>query len=356
MMNDDKMIEELKKSAMFNLSLSSKELFHSNFIDWLISVDKDAMSEVFSKLLGPEIKISHCKREWNNFDLYIECEGGPSIIIENKFKSIITGQQLDKYDKKAGNSQKVLLSLSSGEHEKNLVNNHPGWRLINYTQLCEELEKLAKNDKYLTNPYHKQLVEDYCCSFRKVSEYFLHKDFSKDTLKKMHEDYGIFQGIGLHDVYQKILFNYLEVKFRKRLDLQNSDLRRVWSGFSRGTGLVSLDYRLKEGHDEPHLELQLQYDHLRLMLIHKEPKKDSLKEFRTEFFEIISDLANSEKYCRTPGELFPKNNKEYNKYGKTLIYKNIKLNENLSFNEIIDLLDDTFKKIVELGKKTDKNI
>ena len=167
----------------------------------------------------------------------------------------------------------------------------------------------------------------------------------------MHEDYGIFQGIGLHDVYQKILFNYLEVKFRKRLDLQNSDLRRVWSGFSRGTGLVSLDYRLKEDHDEPHLELQLQYDNLRLMLIHKEPKKDSLKEFRAEFFEIISNLANSEKYCRTPGELFPKNNKEYNKYGKYLIYKNIKLNENLSFNEIINLLDDTFKKIVELGKK-----
>ena len=78
--------DKLKKSAMFNLSLASKELFHSNFLDWLISVNKDGMSEVFSNLLNDEVKIIDCDREKNNFDLYINCENDLTIIIENKFQ------------------------------------------------------------------------------------------------------------------------------------------------------------------------------------------------------------------------------------------------------------------------------
>ena len=179
--------EKLKKSAMFNLSLSSKELFHSNFIDWLISVNKEGMSKVFSNLLKPEseIKIKDCNREQNNFDLYINCEDGSSIIIENKFKSIITEEQLEKYNKKLGGntSKKLLLSLNSSAHERELAI-EKDWRLINYTQLSDELEKLTMTDKY-----HQQLVEDYCSFVKEVSEYFLDKDFSEDTLLDMHKEY-----------------------------------------------------------------------------------------------------------------------------------------------------------------------
>ena len=180
----------------------------------------------------------------------------------------------------------------------------------------------------------------------------------------MHKEYGRFKKIRLHDIYHKILFNYLEVELKKCLDCdksdfsQNLDPRRTWSGFSRGTGLVSLDYTLKEGANEFRLELQLQSDHLKLMLTH--PNKEVLpKKDIDEFFDIISNLAKNSKYCKD-GKLFPifpnRKNKEYNVYGKNLIYKNIRLKETLNFKDIIKMLYDTFKKIIEFAQKEEKNI
>ena len=356
-------VDKLKKSAMFNLSLSSKELFHSNFIDWLISVNKDGMSKVFSNLLRSEseIKIKDCTPEKNNFDLYINCEDGSKLIVENKFKSIITEEQLKKYNEKLDSTtKKLLLSLNSSDHERELSKKYE-WRLINYDELCCELNKLAET----MTGYHQQLVKDYCSFVKEISTYFSGKDFSKDTLSDMHNEVGNFKKIRLHDIYQKILFNYLSRELDRKIDksdfAQDHKPPETWSAFSRGTGTVSLHYPLKSERGDINnfrLELQLQYDNLKLMLIHKEPKSLD-KQFRHRFFDIISQLANSEK-CRKKGELFPKNkdnkNEKYNRYGKNLIYKNIKLNENLNFKDIIDLLDDTFKKIIEFGKKTDKNM
>ena len=79
-------IKKLKKSPMFNLSLSSKELFHSNFLAW-IAEDEDTkeLFESILELFGLEketaqdyakgIRDSHyiVKREYHNFDFCI-CE------------------------------------------------------------------------------------------------------------------------------------------------------------------------------------------------------------------------------------------------------------------------------------------
>lgn len=358
-------VDKLKKSAMFNLSLSSKELFHSNFIDWLISVNKDGMSKVFSNLLRSEseIKIKDCSREWNNFDLYIECEDSSPIIIENKFKSIITEEQLEKYNKKAGTTpKKLLLSLNSSVYEEELAEKR-GWHLINYTQLCDELEKLTKTDKYLTNKYHRQLIEDYCSFVNEISTYFSDKKFSEDTLSDMHNEVNIFKKIRLHDVYQKILFNYLLRELKRKLRdgksdfAQGHDPRRAWQDFWTGKGTVSLDYVLNDKRKEFRLELQLQGDHLKLLLIH--PNKEGLpKKDIDNFFDIISDLAKNSEYCEN-GKLYPipnRKNKEYNVYGKNIIYKRITLKGSLTFDRVIDIFYKTFKKVVEFGKKTDKNM
>ena len=61
-----KSIELLKKSPIFAMSLSSKELFHSNFWAWLISQDED-----FIKLFFPSFKKKNenplwIGREWQD--------------------------------------------------------------------------------------------------------------------------------------------------------------------------------------------------------------------------------------------------------------------------------------------------
>lgn len=103
-------MESLRQNAVFQLSLSSKELFHSNFINWM-TID-ESTRELFKDIWGfefnPEKHIA--LREYNNFDFCIcnilrykkdgvdvEEPGEVLLIIENKFKSIPYKKQLDEY-------------------------------------------------------------------------------------------------------------------------------------------------------------------------------------------------------------------------------------------------------------------
>lgn len=120
-------IKKLKKSPIFNLSLSSKELFHSNFLAW-IAEDEDTKDLFVSilKLFGLDNDAAEdyadgirkgsyiVKREYNNFDFCI-CEniknwddkspevnipGRVLLVLENKFKSIPYKAQLEEYQEK----------------------------------------------------------------------------------------------------------------------------------------------------------------------------------------------------------------------------------------------------------------
>ena len=230
-------IEKLKESPMFNLSLSSKELFHSNFIDWLISVNKDGMSEVFSNLLKDEVKISKCDREKKTFDLYIECENDLTIIIENKFKSIITEPQLKEHNEKMkkdnlndSNSRKLLLSLNFGRHERN-VGAKCGWDVIDYTRLCGELNKLRMDEEY-----HRLLLKDYCEFVSEISRYFSESntDLLKLSLPDMWEQSKKLAEIRLRDFYKKSLFHYLHNKILEELFSAADKPKNIrsWTGIS----------------------------------------------------------------------------------------------------------------------------
>lgn len=350
-------IEILKKSPMFNLSLSSKELFHSNFIDWLITIDNKSMSSLFSNLLGRKIEILQCNREKNNFDLYIDCSDNQQIIIENKFKSIITDQQLEKYSEKLKDhkSKNVLLSLNLTGYEITLAEKY-NWIAVSYTKLCKELKKIYFKDKY-----HQMIVDDYCIFITEISSYFSNKDYSHYSIDNMYSEYKKLSEIRLHDISQKILFNYLLRELNSKLKKDNkffvngynfSEKISSWQDFWRGTGLISLNYTIEQGKDNRsgfRLELQLQYDALKLMLIHQNPKKLS-DQFKGEFFEIIENLSNS-RFCRKKGELFPnRKGMEYKKYGSNLIYKSIILSKDLMMPDIVDIMYDTFKKIITFVK------
>ena len=125
-------IKKLKKSPMFNLSLSSKELFHSNFLAWiaedeytkemfvaileLFGLDNNTATD-YAKGIREQPPRFIVKREYNNFDFCI-CEnidnwekgskqdaeekipGRVLLVLENKFKSIPYKAQLEKYQKK----------------------------------------------------------------------------------------------------------------------------------------------------------------------------------------------------------------------------------------------------------------
>lgn len=135
--------DSLKESPMFNLSLSSKELFHSNFIAWLIEQYPEEMWAIFAKYTSlkdvyekyeityEEIKDGDgkkvgkkiiVKREEQNIDIMFEVQEKDAnktgnkeikkIIIENKVKSLPYKEQLSKYASENHDCCYILLTLS----------------------------------------------------------------------------------------------------------------------------------------------------------------------------------------------------------------------------------------------------
>jgi len=108
-------LDNLSESASFIMSLGAKELYHSNFLAFLIESDAEIPINVQNNLkilfgLDSDKKV-YIWREKNNFDLVliqadIENENAwrkctPKIvIIENKLKSIPSLKQLKDYDDK----------------------------------------------------------------------------------------------------------------------------------------------------------------------------------------------------------------------------------------------------------------
>lgn len=104
----NKSVNYLKDSPLFNLSLSSKELFHSNFLYWIWKISPSAFKDVMNSF-GANTKEwpanYEVRREYENFDLCVLDKGNILLVLENKVKSIPYKKQLDEYEKKV---QKLL--------------------------------------------------------------------------------------------------------------------------------------------------------------------------------------------------------------------------------------------------------
>ena len=64
---------KLKKSPIFNLSLGSKELFHSNFIDWLAKNYPQESAKIFARFIknqSGDISIVKTYRELDHTDVH----------------------------------------------------------------------------------------------------------------------------------------------------------------------------------------------------------------------------------------------------------------------------------------------
>jgi len=110
-------INSLKNNFLFQASLGSKELFHSNMLAWMLEQKNDKEEfEVLSYFIKTVAKVDveiitkenthKIAREENKIDLTIKWKSGNDwnlIFIENKMKSIPTKKQLEEYDGKIDN-------------------------------------------------------------------------------------------------------------------------------------------------------------------------------------------------------------------------------------------------------------
>lgn len=154
-------IQVLSESPVFAMSLSSKELFHSNMLAWICVNVEGAWAELF----GPEMKKPlpigkpTVDREKANLDLTLEFAEGRVVVIENKVKSLPDNEQLDRYRDLAGRRRRdggltdlIILTMGSVETAPSA-----DWNLVDYGAMSLRLAVVADR----CDGYHRALIRDY---------------------------------------------------------------------------------------------------------------------------------------------------------------------------------------------------
>ena len=117
------LIKELEKNPIYAMSLSSKELFHSNFLSWLLTFEQYSdyipnLKNFFSIEDGDEI--FYVYREKYNFDLLI-VYGKFEQELTKKIKSVFSYNESVVLDKDKDEDQDCFTDTKFSKEEINLV-------------------------------------------------------------------------------------------------------------------------------------------------------------------------------------------------------------------------------------------
>lgn len=208
-------LQDLKESPLFQLSLASRELFHSNFIYWLGTFEGKVLKRVVctkvDEINSDEWYIEKVLREKNHMDIVIEFKASPGkefkVVIENKVKRPPEIAQLNGYTEKTKepNLKRLLLTMIPFSKKDEVQAQAAGWSQYAYKDFIKDL-KVASSD--IEDEYHKSLVKDYCKFTGTLAglldvhgsdtSYFLAGDLRKklealriDDLFKKHQGYRL---------------------------------------------------------------------------------------------------------------------------------------------------------------------
>lgn len=233
------LVNPLQSSSLFHLSLTSKELFHSNFLYWLGVTYRDLFKETFSNLgcrtaAWPEgwtVEREYKAAKSISLDL---CVKGPGkngkiyLILENKVKSIPNQQQLNRYAANgnlADTCDFILLSLATDFPDKDQIDVNSGgkWIVWNYGDLAAALDKALTSCGGNVRPFHKAILEDYIQMVRGLDGLFGHLTVDDDSRygyaedEELREYINLLKQLRMEDVYEKVRASLLAGRLKQML-------------------------------------------------------------------------------------------------------------------------------------------
>jgi hypothetical protein len=335
--------DKLDKSPLFNLSLASKELFHSNFLKWAIEQNKE-FQEAFIQKIAPEIgpfSVGSCpvEREKNNYDLMISIpdidKPVSQIVVENKVKSLPDKEQLKKYADKLSKAKPqtvaILLSLTKPDffdENDRFRTNGIEWKYFGYKTILDVLKSVDAE-----SAYHVAIFKDYCHFvgslldlkdalddlFRQNEKALINPfEWPVKSKKSLYEE---LKEIRMHDVFEKWrmfhLKGRLEACFGKRLDFE--------VGFSRGTGMLNILTKDRDG--KLSYRLCYQQNQLKQVLV----RPDSVK-IPGGIFEKAKECLKEKMWFLDSGgedlrECGKKENNGFCCYGDKFAYRHEKISD-----------------------------
>ena len=316
------MIETLKNSPLYAMSLGGRELYHSNFWAWLIeygeTIKNNGEGNPFLKtFLGVYYddkyytKTPEIDREKEHRDLTITFDDKDVFVIENKLKSIATLDQLERYknsvefeldrdgniktyktrknkDQKITTGREFKHGILTGISEDIILPNNCGWHFLSYKQICENLNTIEINDAYI-----KEILNKYINDTEQISSIIKNvvpeeiDTWNMDLIdmlsnnsnqpKSNNENQPKLSDIRMDDLCKKKWANEFAKKLRENLKLDkqvNEYKLNIASGFTNKQPLVEVFYR--KGKDDL-IGIQIQGIQYRRCFSKSGDKETSLK-------------------------------------------------------------------------------
>jgi hypothetical protein len=225
----------LKKMPLFNLMLGGQELFHSNFIAWILEQHPHLLADFFRLSDHSGVKKWYVIREKYNFDFLIsdadensKQEPKFAILIENKFKSLVDNIQLQNYQEKIKkpdnrycHSKHLLIVLSAHQPLEALPH---GWHLKTYDDLADTLKSHLADSHYISDYVDlifamrkfSTLIEQYEMKNKWIGWFSPQEDRTTENSRKIDK---IAESIRYNDTLNKLRAQ----NFRRQLNIILSD-------------------------------------------------------------------------------------------------------------------------------------
>lgn len=316
-MEIDELEKKITSTLCWKMSLSSKELFHSNFLEYIAQSHKPLFKNILM-LYDTEEICDNCigKREWKHIDLAFCCSNKEAcctncdkkfgkekvcLIIENKVKSIPYLEQLQRYSKYGGSDTKYLLLTMINPFEDESIEvkfqeEPKTWQIITYKEFSEKFtEALALYacdcrcpDKDSLN---YKILEDYRDFINFLPQYIEKhkiKDFKKSKIGNLYNKKIKENNLRLYDVIFKLRYSQvaieLENKLKKELKRESKwrevKVTRHWEKGSFNNIYVGVSYPQagplveirKRINKEWFYQLQIQNDFLLRYIVNEDNK------------------------------------------------------------------------------------
>lgn len=248
-LDSQELIKELKNSALYAMSLGSKELFHTNFWAWLLEQD-----DGFLKVFFPSANLQRplaVFREQGNRDLTIRSrEGLDALVVENKLKSLPREEQLKGYAEELGDNPKKVhfgggLLVSVVPPSFNLPQ---GWSYLPFGQVIDRIASFVLESKLSSED--KALTLRYCAESKTLCDLLAAYDVNLGPKMPTWEEVLPLEEIRLSDIVHKFKADQLAQYLQKEpwYSLYQQEARKwgyelyCWPGFSDKRGIVDIRF------------------------------------------------------------------------------------------------------------------
>lgn len=367
-------VKELKEDPIFNVSLSSKELFHSNFWEWLFKRSPEYIKIFFPEIESERIDMDDenaIRREQGHRDITIWIKDlNKAYVIENKFKSVPNKKQLENYENDLKEFEKGTVT---GIIKPSFIESLEGWEFISYSDISKGILRVsAQLEKEET--FEKALIDKYAKMIEELTAYIINQTENERTQEKwsmaVDKDSELLR---MDDVIRKLKASELENFLSEKKIFGQKDIAGyegiVESSYSDKQPIVDIRYVSENKDDISNLSVigvQIQgLQFRRCVQIERDLDSNEMH----DLFEKVKRVGWFEEYDKENRFIFHKRtsmkprkdengkDKEYNKYSTksyTFLYQYFNIKDGKSFEElermIMENMEEAKKALPEINK------